>query len=65
LASAKQTPDNGFILTTQIRDSLVVDIRDVLVIRTNSLGDTIWSRIIGGAGDEEPMDIDITRMEGT
>ena len=64
LAGAKQTPDNGFILTTQIRDSLVVDIRDVLVIKTNSIGDTIWTRIIGGAGDEEPMDIDITSDGG-
>lgn len=64
LASAKQTPDNGYIITTQIYDSLTVDIRDVLVIKTNSLGDTIWTRILGGPGVEEPFDADLTSDGG-
>ena len=50
--SVRQTPDNGYIMagTTTSYGS---GGRDVLVIKTNAVGDTLWTRTYGGPLDNE------------
>src|SRR5690242_18917259 len=50
--TAAQTNDGGYIAagTTQ---SFGAGGNDIFIVRTNSTGDTLWTRILGGAGFEE------------
>lgn len=48
----EQTSDGGYIMSGQARDSLDVDIMDVLLVKTNTEGDTLWTRTFGGANEE-------------
>ncbi|MDD5528644.1 MAG: T9SS type A sorting domain-containing protein [bacterium] len=45
--SVQQTSDNGFIITGETRPS-GSDCDDVYLVRTNSSGDTLWTRTFGG-----------------
>lgn len=45
------TSDGGFIISASTTDTNSV--KNVLVIRTNFTGDTLWTRIIGGSDDDE------------
>ncbi|MGZ4054313.1 MAG: T9SS type A sorting domain-containing protein [Bacteroidia bacterium] len=49
---AKQTADSGYIIVgiTNSFDTSIYS--DVYVIKTNSLGDTLWTKTYGGSGDE-------------
>lgn len=47
----EQTSDDGFIITGVISGSNFQG-NDVLLIKTNPLGDTLWTRSYGGAGTE-------------
>ncbi|MBK9418888.1 MAG: hypothetical protein IPN62_16805 [Flavobacteriales bacterium] len=51
-SSVRQAPDGGYIIagTTTSYGS---GGRDVLVIRTDAIGDTLWTRTFGGAMDNE------------
>lgn len=49
--SVMQTPDDGFIVAG-VTDTIGSDFIDVYVIRTDADGDTIWTRTIGGGGDD-------------
>ena len=49
--SVKQTNDNGFIIAGSI-DSLGAGGYDVLLIKTNSIGDTLWTKTYGGIYDD-------------
>jgi len=46
--SILQTNDNGFIILSN--DSINANDYDICLIKTNTVGDTIWSRKFGGAG---------------
>jgi len=50
--SVRQTSDNGYIIVGSTT-SFGSGGRDVLVIKTNALGDTTWTRTFGGATDNE------------
>lgn len=49
--AAYQTSDHGYILTGQTR-SFVTGTWDVYIIRTDSLGDTLWTKIYGDDYDQ-------------
>jgi hypothetical protein len=51
-ASVDQTSDRGYILTGYSATSGVID-PDVYVVKTDSVGDTTWTRTYGGSGWEE------------
>ena len=62
LAEAKQTFDGGFVATGWYSNPS--GNQDVCLIRTNSLGDTIWTRIFGEAEDVQSISMDITSDSG-
>ncbi len=47
----RQTTDEGFIIAGYTYSTLFGDL-DVYLIRTNSNGDTLWTRTYGGIGDD-------------
>jgi hypothetical protein len=49
-------PDGGFALAGGT-SSFGVDVVDVYLVRTNSSGDTLWTRTYGGMGDESAFTI--------
>jgi len=46
--SVKQTPDGGYIVTGDKDHSMVTDRGYLWLLRTDSLGDTLWTRSYGG-----------------
>jgi len=50
LYSVSQTLDKGFILGGST--NLIVGIPDIYIIRTDSMGDSLWSKTYGGMGTE-------------
>lgn len=52
--SVQETSDSGYIVTGRIPsvDTIPFDY-DVLLMKTDSLGDTIWTRTYGGVGKDE------------
>ncbi|MBI5541071.1 MAG: T9SS type A sorting domain-containing protein [Bacteroidia bacterium] len=53
--SVIQTLDSGYIVTG--RKVNISGYSDVYLIKTNNIGDTIWTRKIGGTGDEYGLSI--------
>lgn len=50
--------DGGLILLGSSKDATTEKL-DILLVRTNSAGDSIWSKKIGGSGNEEAYDLKI------
>jgi hypothetical protein len=48
---AAMTRDTGFVLIGETNFDLNNG-NDIYIVRTNSIGDTIWTKTIGGAGDD-------------
>ena len=46
-----QTSDGGYIMAGST-DSFGSGIGDICLIKTNSIGDTLWSRVYGGSQDD-------------
>lgn len=59
LSSVKQTPDNGYLLAGATESSGAGSF-DGWLIKTDSQGNTIWSKVYGGENDDAIYDIDIT-----
>jgi alpha-tubulin suppressor-like RCC1 family protein len=49
--SVKQTTDNGYIIAGMTQ-SFGAGGSDIYIIKTNSTGDTLWTKIIGGSGQD-------------
>lgn len=47
-----QTRDGGFIMAGELHPGADVDRTDLYIIRTNSNGDTLWTKTIGGERNE-------------
>ncbi|MCK4575773.1 hypothetical protein KAU34_05160, partial [candidate division WOR-3 bacterium] len=54
--SVQQTSDNGYIVTG-FTESYGAGGYDVYLIKTDSIGDTMWTKTYGGAGDEEGLSV--------
>ncbi|HIO73354.1 MAG TPA: T9SS type A sorting domain-containing protein [Flavobacteriales bacterium] len=61
--SIKQTMDSGFVITGTT-DGFGVGNQDVYVIRTDAMGDTLWTKVYGGSGFEGGWTIDETSDSG-
>lgn len=53
---AKQCPDGGYIIAG-VTQSFGEGMNDIYLIRTDSLGNIIWTKTYGGAGDEVSIGI--------
>lgn len=47
----RQTNDNGYIICG-VSNSFSIDNSDIWVIKTNALGDTLWTKVIGGSSPD-------------
>ncbi len=48
-----QTDDGGYMVAA-ITETYGAGLRDIFLVRTNELGDTVWTKTIGGTGEEQP-----------
>ena len=61
--AVRQTPDSGFIIVGYT-DSFGKGGMDIYLIKTDQEGDTLWTKTMGGTGDEYGWDIRITDDQG-
>ncbi len=61
--SVQQTSDDGFIITGASR-SFGADFQDVLLLKTDADGDTLWMKLFGGSGREEGLSVQQTSDSG-
>jgi hypothetical protein len=47
------THDNGFLIVGSTQSFAIAGETDVWMVKTDSLGDTLWTRVYGGDGDRE------------
>ena len=47
-----QTSDGGFVMTGEMYRNAGIDPTDIYIVRTNSNGDTLWTKTVGGDGYE-------------
>ncbi len=59
--SVRQTNDGGYVIAGQSGDENQCDL---LLIKTDSLGDTLWTRLYGGSGSDVASCIQITADGG-
>ncbi|GEM_PF-1461892 len=59
---AQQTQDGGYIIAGITGSDSTV--RDYWIIKTDSLGDTLWTKVYGGAREEESKVVQITSDGG-
>jgi len=57
-----QTSDSGYVFTGYLENFLAD--KDVFLVRTNAVGDTIWTRDFGGSGDDFSLSLALTNDNG-
>ena len=50
-----ETKDHGFVLLSTIDDPIITGQHDLLLLKTNANGDSLWSRKFGGILDEKGL----------
>ena len=58
-SSVRQTPDGGYVFTG-CKGSRRTDTRQVYVVKTNTTGDTEWTRTYGGASEGRGFCVELT-----
>ena len=58
-SSVRQTPDGGYVFTGY-KGSRRTDTRQVYVVKTNTTGDTEWTRTYGGASEDRGFCVELT-----
>ena len=58
-SSVRQTPDGGYVFTGY-KGSRTVSTRQVYVVKTNTAGDTAWTRTYGGAAEDRGFCVELT-----
>jgi hypothetical protein len=61
--SVKQTFDNGYVIAGYTR-SFGAGLSDIWLLKTDSLGDTTWTKTYGGAGNDQCYAVDQTADSG-
>jgi hypothetical protein len=59
----RETPDGGFIIVGSTA-SFGAGFTDCYIVRTDALGDTVWTRAYGGYDDERAHSVDLTSDGG-
>lgn len=62
-SSVQQTSDGGFIIVGWT-NSFGAGLHDVYIIKTNAIGDTIWTKIIGGEKGDNALSVKVTSDGG-
>jgi hypothetical protein len=62
--SVKQTPDGGYIIAGGTNSFDASGFYDFFLIKTDSLGDTLWAKTYGGANDDYAESLEITSDGG-
>ncbi len=62
--SVQQTLDSGYIIAGVTRYSLSAGNWHMYIVKTNSVGDTLWTRTFGGTGHDEAYSVQQTSDEG-
>ncbi len=52
--AAHQTTDGGYMLMGRIVDSISDYVFDIMLVKTDSKGDTLWTSTFGGPGEDDP-----------
>jgi len=61
--SVQQTPDKGYIIAGQT-ESYGVGYTNIWLLKTDSLGDTLWTKTYGGTGDQYAYSVKKTMDSG-
>jgi len=61
--SVTQTLDGGYVIVGSKRDSIMSDL-DIYLVKTDSDGDTMWTRTLGGSEDDQGFSVRQTSEGG-
>lgn len=61
--SSQQTPEGGYI-AVGYKNGTLPDVADVYIIKTNAIGDTLWTKACGGDSADAGMSIRLTADSG-
>ncbi len=63
VSAVQQTVDGGFIIAG-IANNVLTDSNDIQLVRTDANGDTLWTKTVGGPGNQEGYSVQQTLDSG-